>query len=193
MPIAQLVIAGAAIVPNYAVNVLHYNVTVDPAVSTLHNLLQLITAFRSAVEGPFLGLLPDDVVLRNYSAKFIDSGGSVTSMLAVNATGAYAGDGMVAGVAANIAIYTQDPLNEWGHIYTMGVSMGALLEGVWDAGMYTAVDALQTSIKPPLTWGSGGSATFGVYKKKTHTFHAVNELQLRPKPCLLNKRLRPVT
>ena len=193
MPVVQLVISGVAIVPNYAVNVLHHNVNFPTSAATvLQDLADFIDAWRTQCEDAFVALLPDDVEIRNYSAKVVDTGGSVTAMLGVSVPGSYVGDGMVAGVAANIGVYTADDFNEWGHIYTMGVSMSALLEGVWDAGMFTAVAALKTAMFAQIHFGTDGTADYGVWRKKTNVFHKMQALQLRPKPTLLNKRLKPV-
>jgi hypothetical protein len=192
MPIAQLVIASANIVPNYAVNVLHYNVTLDGSITDLKNMEEFIDAWRTANEGAFINLLPTDTELKNYSAKVVSAGGGPTSMLAVAVPGASGSVGMVAGVAADIALCPNGAPWRWGHIYTPGVAIVDINEGTWEAGFLANVAALKAQLLTNVTWGSGGTAELVIYNKKLATFALVVDAILRPKPTLLNKRLRPV-
>lgn len=188
----QLVITTINITANYAQNVLHYQTVDDGSITSLKNAEEMIDAWRTANEVHLLAMLPSDCEIKNYSCKEVGADGGPTAMIAVASTGSFGSEGMVAGVGADIALCPNGSPWRWGHFITPSVAITAMVEGVWEAGMVSAVADFKTSLLTNLTWGSGGSGQLSILNKKTGAQSLVIDAILRPKPTLLNKRLRPV-
>lgn len=192
MQIYELVINGEGPHGNFFANVLHYRVSEDSPDTPFKWATQLIDAWRVINEAPYAALLSDDTVIHSYACRRVRSPGGNTALKQVGVVGTGAGDSLANGIGADLAFISDaSTLKSVGHLYTPAVTGAMLSGGVWQAGFIADVDTFFTALPLNITF-SACQANLTIYHKKTHTDDLVDNFQLRQKPVLLNKRLRPI-
>lgn len=190
--IYQLVLAGTGPNNNYFANVLHYRVTEDDPTIPFATAGRLIDAWIAALQTLYAALLADDTVIHTYSCKRIGPTGGNTAIKGVGVIGTATGATLANGVGADIAfIADTSTLKSVGHIFTPALTADMIVGGQYQAGFESDVNDFGTALLTTLDFDPN-SAEFVLFHKKTGHDDFVTDFALRPKPVLLNKRLRPV-
>lgn len=152
----------------------------------------LISAFISGVETHYLALFGQDVTLDFYSARKINSGGGPAAQRVRGLSGGQAVVSVSSGASIDIQWQTGSPLNRPGHTYIAAFQLNAVQADVVQVGVTFPSPAFITAMLSNLTLtGALGTASPGVYTKKTNTFHAYTHGIVRPKVSMFNRRLKP--
>lgn len=190
--IYQLVVYGKGPADQPFVNVMNYVVSENDATIPFKNATDFIAGWRTAMETEYLDILPADCEVHAYTCKRIHPALSNAAMLQSAHAGNIVGTSVCNGVGMDIAFIADgSTLASVGHIYTPAITDDMIDNGVWQATADVPAGNFVTAIKTQITFGTN-TANFIIYHKKTHTWDIVTDGALRPKPILLNRRLRPV-
>lgn len=177
---------------NFFSNVWAYQLTEAGSADPFHWADALITKFKTSVETAILPLLGSDVVIDFYNAKKVDGTKGPSATQVSGATGGGGIQSVSSQLAADIAWITASSLNRFGRTFLAGVFDGSLIQDVWDPGFLISVAAYVAAQTAVLTLGGAlGTATFGVWSRKSGTFNAASAGEIKPKATTMNRRARP--
>lgn len=187
-----LTVNGIAINANYWANVMYFGVTHGDELDPYTAAAQIIGWFEDNVLVPYADLVPSQVIIKGLSCYKISDVGGPSAVQMVNVAGSAAGDGHVAGVGANLAgAPISEPFNRQAHIYTPGLSDLDYVEGEFTDAFATRVATFSEGITADIVTDDITTGDYIVYNKTSFAQRVVTIVQLRPKPVMLNKRLRP--
>lgn len=177
---------------NFFSNIFTYQLTEAGSGHPFDYALALVDAWKLAIETDYLALMGSDVVLDFIQAKKFTSGGGPTASKQVGDTGTGSTASITTQLAADIAWVTASAINRFGHSFIGAVYDGALNQDFWDTAFLLKVVTFVNAMTTVLTLaGALGTATFGVYTKKTTTFNHASAGILKEKATVMNKRARP--
>ncbi len=178
---------------NFVQNVFHFSLAESGSASPYEYADALITAWRATNQASYLDLLGSDVTVDFAQAKRVSGAGGPTAMQIVVDTGTGSGVSGASGLGADLQWQTQSTLNRPGHTYIGCFPALEFTSGFFSSAYQTKCGLFVTAIGTALTLAGGfGTATFGVFTRKTATFNAMKHGRLLPKPTMLNKRTLPV-
>lgn len=177
---------------NPSQNVLHYSLDELGGASPYDFADELITAFRAANDVTLLACLATDVSIKVIDAKRIYPVGSVSAFQLVDNAGTGPFQSVTNSSGAIIALYPEDTYNRAGHMFLPAAWDGAIVQSALQGAYVGFVAAFAANLVTPLTLGLAlGTATPGIYQRKTHTLHTCSEAHVLPHVGELSKRLRP--
>jgi hypothetical protein len=178
---------------NFFQNVFKYELSESGSgVSPFDYADSLIASWVTACQNVYMALFGNDVTLDFYAAKKINGGGGPASQHISTASGSSVNPSGSAGAAIDIQWQTASPLNRPGHTYIAAYQNEAVIGDVPQGAPAFPGGAFIAAILNPLTLaGALGSATFGIYTRKTDAIFTVNGGRVRPKVSMFNRRLRP--
>jgi hypothetical protein len=192
--IYQMAISGLTPQGNYWATIWHWLWTpTDPLVG-ISAAREVSTWFDLTGGAAYQAVLPLDTKIANCSVRRVSLGGGPTWSDPFNELGVRTGTVQSAGVCPDVAWYPGEEPWNIGHTYLPGVTSDDLDEGIYDPGFVTAVQTwidLMTSDTNITQDGSG--LQFVLWNAATDEFAIVITGTLKPKPTLMNRRLKPVT
>jgi hypothetical protein len=152
----------------------------------------LLTHWSTTVKAKYLKLFGTDVTLDFFSAKKLNSGGGPTASFIDGSFGTGSGVCTSSGASGDVQWQSASPLNRPGHTYLAAFADGSLQQDAFQAPYTTDIITWGAQMLVPLTLtGALGTATFGIYSRKTDSFHPATVGILRPKATMMNRRLLP--
>lgn len=146
----------------------------------------------TAVKSHYLKLFGTDVSLDFYTAKKVNSGGGPSASVIDGSFGTGAGVSVTTGASGDVQWQSASPLNRPGHTYLAAFADGMLQQDAFQAPYTTDIITWGAAMLAPLTLtGTFGTAIFGIYSRKTDSFHPATNGILRPKATMMNRRLLP--
>jgi hypothetical protein len=150
-------------------------------------------AINSAIRTTFLNLIPQDCNVLGHTCKKVSAGGGPTYVKSQASPGAIAHNSMAAGISPNIAWFPGVAPWKEGHSYICTAAETYLVEGIWIPTMFSEVANFAAAITAPITASGGNNLQFVIFDRITVSGNIVIDGVLRPKPTLMNRRLKPVT
>lgn len=177
---------------NFFSNVFHYSLSEAGAGHPFDYANALIDAFKAGAETDYLNLLGSDVVLDFYQARKVNGSKGPSATQTSGNTGTGPDVSISSQLAADVAWITASALNRFGRTFLGGIYNGSFSEDFYSPAFLLKIAAWVGVMKNALTLaGALGTATFGVYTKKTDTFNAALDGQIQTKASMFNKRGRP--
>lgn|SRR5436305_9959981 len=178
---------------NFFANVFHFELSESGSgIHPFDYADALVAEWVTIMNTKYLALFGDDVVLDFISAKKVNEGGGPSAAHAVNAAGGAASQSSTTGASADVQWQTGSSNNRPGHTYLAAFPYDQLQADAFLALYLGHVGTWIGQMLTPMTLaGALGSATFGIYTRKTNTFNVTNSGRVRPKVTMMNKRLLP--
>lgn len=178
---------------NFFQNVMHFELSeAGSGTSPFTYADALISSFITNTEPKLVDCFGADVVLDYYAAKKVTGGGGPSQTRASGTVGLGATVCASSGSAADITWQTASPLNRPGHTFIAGFPYGFLQGDVFTTPANTKYTNFINAMLAPLTLaGAFGSATFGIFTRKTAAFFTADSGSVRPKATMMNRRLVP--
>lgn len=193
MSVTQFVVHGTTPQGNYWANVLHYLNDDGGSSVGITKAEEFTNAWVTAMATVYASVLPTDVQIRGYSCKTVGGSGGPTWTQAANFPGTRSGVCQAAGVCPDVAIFPGVAPWKIGHIYLAGVSTTDLSEGNYTGGFYTVISSFLSTLLLTVNTAGGDQCEFAIYNRTTDVATIAIDGLLKPKPTLMNRRLRPVT
>lgn len=190
--IYQLRIGGVNGKGNFSENILHFQSSEASTFSKLAYANEIITAWLANIQAAFLACLGNDYVVNIIDCKAVNGGGGPTANQIVNGAGGFGSGSSSSALAANLVIFTAAPNNRQGHVYIPGVPTSGIDSDVLQTDYVSVLNDLGALLIVPMTGAHGSNITYGVYTRKTDSFHAALTWDVRSKVTAFNQRLRPV-
>jgi hypothetical protein len=177
---------------NFFSNVWHYQLTEAGSGSPFDYANALIDGWKAAVEVDYLNLMGNDVVLDFLQCKKVDGAKGPSATQISGDTGTGPAESISSQLAADVAWITASALNRFGRTFIGGIYNGSFSQDLFAPTFLVKVAAYVLAMKTAITLaGALGSATFGIWTKKTSTFNVAKEGQIQQKATTMNKRARP--
>jgi hypothetical protein len=177
---------------NFFANIFTYQLTEAGSGHPFDYAGALIDEWQSTNETDYLALMGSDVVLDFYQAKKVSGAGGPSASKARAANGGGFTSSISAQLAADVIWVTASSNNRFGHTYVGSIFEGALQQDFFSVGFIAAAATWIADMLPVMTLaGALGTATLGVYTRKTGTFNAALDGRLAQKATTMNKRALP--
>jgi hypothetical protein len=189
----EIVLGGQGPGGNFFANVLHYEVVEDAPDTPFKVATGMIPAWLAENLDAYAAILPNNVVFRNALCRRVTGEGGNAASLPVAQNGTVDGEGACNGVGADIAFIADGgPPRSIGHLYTPAVAPNDLVDGDFTSTFGDNVTSLATHLLTELTWAHGSANLVIFTRGEDPIWHTVTNVELRPKPVLMNRRLRPI-
>lgn len=177
---------------NYFSNIFSYQLSEAGAGHPFDYANALIDSWVTGCETEFLALLGSDVVLDFIQCKKVNGSGGPSATQSRGSNGSGFTPSISSQLAADISWITASALNRFGRNFIGAIWEGALEQDFFQAGFLVAVTAFINAMKTVLNLaGALGTATFGVFTRKTNTFNDTLSGVIKPKATVMNKRALP--
>lgn len=192
--IYQMAIHGLTPQGNYWATVWHWLYSATGGLVGITAAKDVATWFASIGGAAYQDVLPVDTQIKGIAVRRVSLGGGPTWVQPFEHLGTRSGVVQSAGVCPDIAWYPGEEPWNIGHTYLPGVTGTDLTEGQFTSGFSLAVDAFCAIMVADTNLTSGGSTLdFVLWNSTDDTFAVVITGQLKAKPTLMNRRLKPVT
>ncbi len=192
--IYQIAVHGLTPQGNYWATIWHWLYQNSESLVGVSAARDVATWFSSTGGALLQDVLPVDTQIKGTNTRRVSLGGGPTWTEPFDHEGTRAGTVQSAGVCPDVAWYPGEAPWSIGHTYLPGVTSDDLDEGEYSDSFALAVDSFVAGIVSDANVTDGGSQMqFVLWSPADDTFTIVITGTLRPKPTLMNRRLKPVT